>query len=171
IDHAIPEKDLSLLVVLVIAMVAAPSVGGLMGVLQNYLNTRIAQRVMFDIRNELYRHVQSLSLRFFTRVKTGEVMSRLNNDVNGINQVIGQTVTQNVAQVFVLISSLFLIFSLDWRLAVVSVIIVPVFLAPTRRVGRMRFDMQRETQIKQAELSGIMQETLNISGFVLMKSF
>ncbi|HEY3117357.1 MAG TPA: ABC transporter ATP-binding protein [Chloroflexota bacterium] len=171
IDHALPEKDLSLLVVLAAGMVGAPFLGGLLGVLQNYLNTRIAQRVMFDIRNELYRHVQSLSLRFFTKVKTGEVMSRLNNDVNGINQVIGQTVTQNVAQVFVLATSLFLIFSLDWRLALVSVLIVPAFLAPTRRVGNMRFDLQKETQIKQAELSAVMQETLNISGFVLMKAF
>ena len=164
IDSAIPHQDLSLLALLVAGMVGTPLVNGLLGVAQNYLNTRIAQRVMFDLRNHLYRHVQSLSLRFFTEVKTGEIMSRLNNDVSGISRVLGETMTQTVAQIFVLVSTLILLFSLDWRLAALSVVLAPLFLAPTRQVGNMRFDLQRTTQEKQAEMSTIMQETLNISG-------
>lgn len=171
VDVAIPERDLGLLALLVLAMIAAPTFGGLLGVAQNYLNTRISQRVMFDLRNHLYRHVQSLSLRFFTSVKTGEIMSRLNNDVSGINRVLGETLTQTVAQIFVLTSTLVLVFSLEWRLALVSLLLVPFLLLPTRRVGNMRFDLQRVTQEKQAELTAIMQETLNISGYVLMKTF
>jgi len=171
VDVAIPEHDLGLLVLLVAAMVAAPTFGGLLGVGQNYLNTRIAQRVMFDLRNHLYTHVQSLSLRFFTETKTGEIMSRLSNDVSGIDRILGQTLTQSVAQVFVLATTLVVIFSLDWRLAAASVALVPILLVPTRRVGAIRFDLQRETQERQAGLTSIMQETLNISGFVLMTAF
>ncbi|MSQ23275.1 MAG: ABC transporter ATP-binding protein [Chloroflexi bacterium] len=171
VDVALPNKDLSLLVALVVGMVAAPTLGGLLGVGQNYLNTRISQEVMFDLRTHLYRHVQSLALRFFTSVKTGEIMSRLNNDVSGISRVLGDTLTQTVAQVFILVTTLILLFSLDWRLALLSVVMAPVFLAPTRRVGRIRYDLQKATQERQAELTSMMQETLNISGYVLMKSF
>lgn len=171
VDVAIPQGDVGFLVLLVAGMVGAPAFGGLLGVVQTYLNTHISQRVMFDLRNHLYRHVQSLSLRFFTATKTGEIMSRLSNDVQGINRVVAETLTQSISQVFVLASTLFLVFTLDWRLATLSLVLVPLFLAPTRRVGSMRFDLQRETQQRQAELSSIMQETLNISGFVLMKAF
>ncbi len=171
VDVAIPEKDLGLLAALAAGMVGAPIISGLLGVGQNYLNTRIGQRVMFDLRTYLYRHVQSLSLRFFTSVKTGEIMSRLNNDVSGISRVLGDTLTQTVALVFVLLTTVILIFTLDWRLATLSVVLAPIFLAPTRRVGNIRYDLQRETQEKQADLTSIMQETLNISGYVLLKSF
>src|SRR5437870_1412002 len=91
VDRAIPQADFLLLGLLVGGMVAAPGLAGLLGVAQAYFNTRIAQRVMFDLRNDLYTHVQALSLRFFTEVKTGEIMSRLNNDVAGINRLLGQT--------------------------------------------------------------------------------
>jgi ATP-binding cassette, subfamily B, bacterial len=171
VDTAIPHTDFGLLALLVGGMVGAAVVAGLFGVVQTYFNTRIAQQVMFDLRNDLYQHVQSLSLRFFTQVKTGEIMSRLNNDVSGINRVLGQTLTQNVMQVFVLASTLVLIFSMDWRLAIASIVLVPIFLAPTKRVGEVNFDLQRATQERQAELSSVMQETLNISGYVLMKAF
>ncbi|MBI4213503.1 MAG: ABC transporter ATP-binding protein [Chloroflexi bacterium] len=171
VDLALPEKDLGLLAVLAVGMVGAPILSGLLGVGQNYLNTRISQRVMFDLRTHLYRHVQSLSLRFFTSVKTGEIMSRLNNDVSGISRVLGETLTQTVAQAFMLLTTLILVFSLDWRLATLSVAMAPIFLAPTRRVGNIRYDLQKETQEKHADLTAIMQETLNISGYILMKSF
>src|SRR5947207_1595927 len=107
------EVAIAMLAALFGGMVVAPAVGGLFGVAQAYFNTRIAQKVMFDLRNDLYRHVQSLSLRFFTEVKTGEIMSRLNNDVSGINRVLGQTLTQNVSQLFVLITTLVVIFTMD----------------------------------------------------------
>src|SRR5207245_97721 len=87
------------------------------------------------------------------------------------NRVLGQTLTQNVMQAFVLASTLVLIFSMDWRLAIASIALVPIFLAPTKRVGEVNFDLQRATQERQAELSSVMQETLNISGYVLMKAF
>jgi ATP-binding cassette, subfamily B, bacterial len=171
IDVALPDRDATLLAILVVAMVAAPAVGGLLGVLQTYLNAQIAQRVMFDLRNDLYQHLQSLSLRFFTAVKTGEIMSRLNNDVSGVSRVVGDTMTQTVMQALLLLSTVVLMIGMEWRLAALSLVVVPVALASARRVGARRFEIQHEVQRTQAELSSIMQETLNISGFVLMKAF
>jgi ATP-binding cassette subfamily B protein len=171
IDVAVPTSDAWLLLGLTAGMIAAPAAAGLLGVVQTYFNAQIAQRVMFDLRNDLYRHVQSLSLRFFTATKTGEIMSRLNNDVSGVSRVISETVTQNVMQVFLLVSTVVLMLQLEWRLTLLSLVIVPLVLGPTRRVGERRFDLQHQTQRKQADLSTIMQETLNISGFVLMKAF
>jgi ATP-binding cassette, subfamily B, bacterial len=171
IDVALPTGDVTMLAVLALLMVVVPIAGGLLGVLQTFLNSQIAQRVMFDLRNELYRHLQSLSLRFFTTVKTGEVMSRLNNDVSGISRVVGDTMTQTIMQAFLLLSTVALMFTMEWRLAVLSLLVVPVALASARRVGERRFEIQHEMHQRQAELSGIMQETLNISGFILMKSF
>jgi len=171
IDDALPNRDPSLLAVLVVLMVAAPVLGGFLGVIQTYLNSQIAQRVMFDLRNHLYQHLQSLSLRFFTGVKTGEVMSRLNNDVSGISRVVGDTMTQTIMQALLLLSTVVLMVGMEWRLAVLSLAVVPVALASARRIGARRFEIQHEMHQTQAELSTIMQETLNISGFVLMKAF
>jgi ATP-binding cassette, subfamily B, bacterial len=127
--------------------------------------------VMFDLRNELYQHVQSLSLRFFTSVKTGEIMSRLNNDVSGVSRVLGETVTQTVAQALMLVTTLAVMVGMEWRLALLALAVVPFAIAPTRRVGAKRYEIQHEAQRRQAELTSVMQETLNISGFVLMKAF
>ena len=171
IDVAIPNRDGVLLATYVLGMVGAAVVGGLIGVAQTSLNTQISQRVMLDIRGQLYRHLQSLSLRFFTSVKTGEIMSRLNNDVSGINRIVSETMTQTVMQVLLLATTMALMFALEWRLALLSIVVVPLLLLPTRRVGAMRQVLQRETQRKHADLTAMMQETLNISGFLLMKAF
>jgi ATP-binding cassette subfamily B protein len=171
VDVAIPSADVSLLVVLAAGMVAAPALAGLLGVAQTYLNTLISQRVMFDLRNELYAHLQSLSLRFFTATKTGDIMSRLNNDVSGVSRVVGETMTQTVMQALLLISTTALMIGLEWRLALLSLVIVPLVLVPTRRVGERRYELQHEVQRKHSDLTAVMQETLNISGFVLMKAF
>ncbi|MPZ13307.1 MAG: ATP-binding cassette domain-containing protein [Chloroflexi bacterium] len=171
VDVAIPQADPLLLAYLALGMVAAPAAGGLLGVAQTYLNAQISQRVMFDLRNQLYVHLQSLSLRFFTGVKTGEVMSRLNNDVSGISRVVNETITQSLMQPLLLISTVILMLGMEWRLALLSLVVVPVALGSARRVGERRFELQHEAQRKQADLSAIMQETLNISGFLLMKAF
>src|SRR6266516_2885886 len=171
IDVALPNHDAMLLGGLVVVMVVAPTVAGLLGVVQTYLNAMIAQRVMFDLRNYLYQHLQALSLRFFTAVKTGEVMSRLNNDVSGVSRVVGDTMTQTVMQALLLLSTVVLMASMEWRLAALSLVVVPIALASARRVGARRFEIQHEVQRRQADLTAIMQETLNISGFVLMKAF
>ncbi len=171
VDDALPNHDVNLLMALAAGMVVAPALAGLLGVAQTYLNSVISQRVMFDMRNELYAHLQSLSLRFFTATKTGDIMSRLNNDVSGVSRVVGDTMTQTVMQVLMLVTTTALMIGLEWRLALLSLVIVPLILVPTRRVGARRYALQHDVQRRQSDLTAVMQETLNISGFVLMKAF
>ena len=169
IDVAVPEGNYRLLNLLVVGMIALYLGSGLIGVLQNHLNTYVSQRIMFDIRNQLYEHLQGLSLRFFTASRTGEVMSRLTDDVAAIQNVVTGSLV-SIANNFVLVAiTLVVIFFLDWKLALLSLSLLPLFIYPTRLVGGIRRRLRRETQQARASLNTIMQETLNISGFLLMK--
>jgi ATP-binding cassette subfamily B protein len=171
VDVAIPESRLTLLLILAVGMIAAPAIAGLVSMVQTRFSAQIAQRIVFDLRTGLFAHLQGLSLRFFTTAKTGEVMSRLSNDVTNINRVVTDTITQSVMQLFVLLTTIAVMMFLEWRLALAALIVLPFAIASARRVGNKRFDLQAEAQTKLADLNTIMQETLNVSGFLLMKAF
>ncbi len=171
IDRALPEGDARLLALAVVGMVGAGILARLVGVAQFSVNVRIGHGVMFDFRNELYRRLQRQSLRFFTESRTGEVMSRLNHDVNGIEWAVTNTFGTIVTNIVALVSITALIAMLNWKLALVALGILPFFVLPTRRVGRIRHTLRRETAERQGRLSAFMQETLSISGFVLMQAF
>ncbi|HEU0169593.1 MAG TPA: ABC transporter ATP-binding protein [Chloroflexota bacterium] len=171
IDDALPNHDTRELFIIVGAMVAAPIVGGLIGVVQNYFSNFVGQRMMMDLRNQLYHHLTTLSLRFFTTTKTGEIMSRLNNDVGGVQDSVTGSIISIVSNTFILVSALVLIFKLNWLLSLVAIVMLPLFILPTKRVGRIRHDIARQTQRRYAELSSFMEETLSISGYLLMKTF
>ena len=169
IDIAIPEGDRRLLNLLVVGMVALYLGNGLISVLQNHLNTVVSQRIMFDIRNQLYEHLQGLSLRFYTASHTGEIMSRLTDDVAAIQNIVTGSLLSIAQNFFTISITVAVIFVLDWKLALLSVSLLPLFIYPTRLVGRLRRKLRRETQQAGASLNTLMQETLNISGFMLMK--
>jgi ATP-binding cassette subfamily B protein len=171
IDRAIPEANGGLLNLLALGMVLVPLAAGLVGVGQNYLNTRVGQSVMFDLRNDLYLNLQRQSLRFFTTAKTGELMSRLNSDIADIQGVVTGTLVSLVTNAFVAVSTTVLILSMNWRLALVSLAVLPFFILPTRRVGRIRQRLSRETAEKRGALSAFVQETLSVSGALLIKAF
>jgi ATP-binding cassette subfamily B protein len=171
IDVAIPDGRVMLLLALAGGMIAAPAIAGVVSVVQTRYSAQIAQRIVFDLRTGLFMHLQSLSLRFFTTAKTGEVMSRLSNDVTNINRVVTDTITQSVMQVFVLVSTVSVMLYMEWRLALAALAVLPFAVGAARRVGHRRFDLQKEAQTKLADLNTIMQETLNVSGFLLMKAF
>ena len=171
IDQAIPDKDLTLLSVLSLGMVLAAILSGFIGVAQNYLSNLIGQGVMYDMRNHLYQHLQSLHLGFFIGVRSGETVSRLNSDVAGIQNVVTGTMVSIVSNVVILGTTLAMIFYLSWPLALISVFILPLFIVPTRRVGRIRQELTRETQQQRADLTHILQETLSVGGYILMKVF
>ena len=124
----------------------------LIGVGQSSINVRIGQGVMFDLRNELYRHLQRQSLRFFTESKTGEMMSRVNNDVGGIEGVVTGTLVSVVTNVVTLVSIMVVIVGLNWQLALLSLVMLPFFILPTRRVGRIRQQLRRQTAEHQGAL-------------------
>ena len=171
IDVAIPEGNRRLLNLLVVGMVALYLVNGLITVLQNHLNTVVSQRIMFDIRNQLYEHLQGQSLRFYTARHTGEIMSRLTDDVAAIQNTVTGSLVSIAQNVFIISITLAVIFALDWKLALLSVSLLPLFIYPTRLVGCLRRDLRKETQQARAFLNTLMQETLNISGFMLMKVY
>ncbi|MCX7571716.1 ABC transporter ATP-binding protein [Tumebacillus sp. DT12] len=171
VDTAIPEGRTGLLNLLVLGMLAAAILQGLVGVGQTYLNSHIGQSVMYDIRTELYRHLHRMSIRFFTSTKTGDIMSRVNNDVNGLQSVVTDTFASSINNLLIASTTLVTMFVLDWRLALLSLVMLPLFILPTRRVGRLNYQVKKESQAKVGELSSMMQETLSVSGALLVKAF
>jgi ATP-binding cassette subfamily B protein len=171
IDVALPTHDGWLLVGAVAGSVGAGLLARLIGVAQFSINVKIGQGVMFDLRNELYRHLQKQSIRFYTERKSGELMSRVTSDVGGIEGVVTGTVVSVVTNVVTLASVAFVIVGLNWQLAVLALVILPFFILPTRRVGRVRQQLRRQTAEQHGGLAAMMAETLSISGTLLMKAF
>jgi len=171
LDHAIPDKNARLLHLMVAAIVGLTLASGLIGVLQNYLNARVGQRIMFDLRNQLYQHLQRQSLGFYTTTRAGEIVSRLNNDVGAVQEVATGTIVSIASNLLTLVATVVVIFAMDPWLALLSVAIVPTFYLPTRIVGRIRRRLSQQTQEQQAELVAFMEERLNIGGMFLAKIF
>ncbi|TMF46668.1 MAG: ABC transporter ATP-binding protein, partial [Chloroflexi bacterium] len=152
-------------------LVGSSLLGGLIGVVQSYFSNRISQSIMFDLRNQLFDRVLKQSIAFFTATRTGDVMSRLSNDVNGVQSVVSDTIFSLVNNIVILASTVVLMFALDWKLTIAALVVLPAFLLPTRRVGKATFQARKATQGKLAEMTAYMQETLGISGMQLVKAF
>ncbi len=171
IDVALPQRDFGLLNLFVGLMIVVPIVSGLIGVGQTYLNNVIGQRVMQDLRNALYEHLQLLPLRFFTETRTGEIQSRLSNDVGGIQSVVTDTASSVFANLVIVISTVGAMLLIDWRLTALSLGILPFFLFLTYRVGKVRRRLAGMTQASLADISAITEETVSVSGMLLTKTF
>lgn len=171
IDHSIPDNDGSELNLLIVLMVIVIVLGALNSVLQSWLSNSISQTVMFELRDRLFRHLSSMSLRWFTSNRTGDALSRMNNDVGSMQSVISNTLGEVVGNLITLTSTLVLMLALDWRLAVFSMVFVPLFVLPARRVGNIQRALQNQTQVELATMNSQMQETLSVSGVLLMKTF
>jgi len=170
-DDAIIKKNFNGLLLDVAIMMVVPIVSGLIGVWQNYLNNTIGQNVMRDFRNKLYLHLQSMSLHFFTGTRTGEIQSRLSNDVNGVQGVVTNTATGIVANIAIVASTIIAMLILSPLLTLVSLGLLPIFVWITTKVGNVRRIVSKETQQSMASLTAMMQETLSVSGILLMKTF
>jgi len=163
--------DLRLLAELVALMVAIPVVTSVVGVYQTYLTNDVGQRVMRDLRAQLYTHLQTLSLRFFTATRTGEIQSRLANDVGGVQTVVTDTASSVLSNAVILLSTLIAMLLLSWQLTVLSLVMMPLFVWVTGVVGRARRRVAAETQKSLAEMTAITEETLSVSGVLLAKVF
>ena len=166
-----PAGHFGFVALLIGLLVGSSLLAGLIGVLQSYFSNRISQSIMFDLRNQLFDRVLKQSIAFFTATRTGDVMSRLSNDVNGVQSVVSDTIFSLVNNVVILVSTVVLMFALDWRLTIAALLVLPAFLLPTRRVGKATFQARKATQGKLAEMTAYMQETLGISGMQLVKAF
>lgn len=171
IDHAIPQKDFARLNLLALGMIGIPLLDGLIGVGQRWLTASIGEGIIADLRKALYAHMQKMSLRFFTNTKTGELMSRLNNDVVGAQRAVTNTLVSIVTSAIQVVATLAIMFSLDWRLTVLALIILPLFILPSRRVGRILREIVHKQMDLNAQMNALMNETLNVSGALLVKLF
>ncbi len=171
IDEALPQRDFGLLNLFVGLMIVVPIVSGLIGVGQSYLNNVIGQRVMQDLRNALYSHLQRLPLRFFTETRTGEIQSRLANDVGGVQSVVTDTASSVFANFVIVLSTIGAMLLLDWRLTTLSLGLLPFFMYLTYRVGKIRRRIAGMTQESLADISSITEETVSVSGMLLTKTF
>jgi ATP-binding cassette, subfamily B, bacterial len=170
LDEAIPDENVRLLSVLVAGMVAIPIVTGILGVWQTLLSNQVGQSVMHDLRTQVYRHLQRLSLAFFTRTRTGEVQSRIANDIGGIENVVTSTATSVLANVTTVLATIVAMMLLDWRLAAFALALLPLFVWLTKRVGAQRKKVTAERQASLADVSSIVQESLSVSGILLGKT-
>ncbi|MBE6727939.1 MAG: ABC transporter ATP-binding protein [Ruminococcaceae bacterium] len=140
-------------------------------VLEQYINSWISQKIIFDMKNQMYDHLQRMSHRFFTSEKQGDIITRMNSDINGVSSVISGTLTTIVSNVLISGTCIFSLFYTDWRLAIVGLIILPIMIFPTRAVGKKRWELASEVQEAQDELNQQVDETLSVSGSMLVKLF
>ncbi|MCC6703683.1 MAG: ABC transporter ATP-binding protein [Thermomicrobiales bacterium] len=171
IDDAIPNRDLNLLYWLVGLMIGIPIFSSLIGVGQTYLNVVIGQGVMRDLRDALYQHLQKQSLRFFTATRTGEIQSRISNDVGGVQRVVTETATSVVSNIAIAVTTVIAMWVIDWRLTLISLAMIPIFGYLTARVGMERRKIATSTQRTQADITALAEETLSVSGILLTKAF
>src|SRR5262249_30627192 len=171
ISVAFGQRRFDLLVIFVAVMIITPVVSSLIGIGQTYLNTVIGQRVMRDLRNALYAHLQHMPLKFFTDTRTGEIQSRLSNDIAGVQTVVTETATSIVSNVTIVLSTVVGMLVLSVPLTILSLGLLPVFIWLTFRVGKIRRELSKSTQASLADLSVMVEETLSVSGVLLTKTF
>ncbi|WP_261381644.1 ABC transporter ATP-binding protein [Paenibacillus cremeus] len=171
IDKALPNGDVPHLLLLVLLMVLLPLVSGLIGVWQNHENTKVGQGVMRDLRQDLFANLQRQSMSFFTDAKSGEIIQRLTGDVQAVQNVVTTLVVSAVTQSVIVVTTIGILFALDWRLAILATIILPLFLLPVRKVSEMRKKLRGETQRTRGEMSAQLGEIFGVSGALLTRIF
>ncbi len=171
IDTAIPEGDIGRLVMLAAALLLIPILSGGISVVQRRISARVGEGVIYDLRLALYTSLQRMSLRFFTNTKVGELMSRLNNDVVGAQNAISNTIVGIITQIVQAVAVLAVMLTLEWRLTLISVVILPLFILAARLLGMRLRDIARQQMEAIAQMNAMMNETLNIGGALLVKLF
>ncbi|MBZ0307579.1 MAG: ABC transporter ATP-binding protein, partial [Anaerolineae bacterium] len=171
IDHAIPERDSQRLNLLAFTLFFIPLLNSAILIYQRWLNSSIGEGLIYDLRRELYSHMQRMSVRFYVANKTGELMSRLNNDVVGAQQAINNTFVALITNTISVIGVLLVMLSLEWRLTLAGLIILPLVTIPARRFGRDLRGVVHDAMTFNAKMNAMMNETLNINGIMLTKLF
>ena len=171
IDDAIPAASMPAVLLGVGGMIASALVAGAVGVYQGYLNSLVGEGIMRDIRTSMVAHLHRMSLPFFTNTKTGEIMNRVSNDVDSVDNIVTGTLVTIITNIAVMATTVVTIFLLDWRLALLALAVVPLMIVPLGPIGRRMYEIRKGTRERRDEIESLTQETLSISGIVLMKSF
>jgi ATP-binding cassette subfamily B protein len=171
IDYTLPSGDAQRLNILALGLIAIPFATSLLGVVIRRTNAMVGEGVIYDLRRSLYGHLQRMSLRFFTNTRSGELMSRLNNDVVNAQNAISDTIIGTVTQVIQLIATLAIMLTLEWRLTILGLVVFPVIIVAARAIGKRLRQIARQHMEIDAEMNAMMNETLNVSGALLVKLF
>jgi len=171
IDDGLIAQNMRALIFYILLSFGVTLLANLIGILESYLNTWIAQHITFDMRNTMYAHLQKMSMRFFTTNNQGDIITRMTSDISGVQQIITSTLTSIISNAITLTVALILMFSENWKLALVGIAVVPLFVLPTRSAGKRRWSITKRSQEASDEINGILNETLSVSGQLLVKQF
>ena len=171
VDQALVGKDMQLLIKLLILAFCTLAVSQIIGVLESYINSWISRRIIFDMKNQMYDHLQHMPHSFFTSEKQGDIITRMNTDISGVSTVISGTLSSIVSNIATVITTLVALFSMSWQLAIIGIVVIPLLVIPTKSVGRTRWKLLSESQAKNDEMNQLINETLSVSGSMLVKLF
>ena len=171
VDQALVGEDLALLIRLLLMAFGTVAVSQVIGLLENYINSWISQQIIYDMKNQMYRHLQFMPHSFFTSEKQGDIITRMNSDINGVSTVISGTLSSVVSNLATVVTTLVALFTMSPKLAVVGIVIIPLLILPTKSAGKKRYELLTESQEKNDEMNQVINETLSVSGSMLVKIF
>ena len=171
VDQALTGKNMALLIQLLLMAFFALAASQLIGVLESYINSWISQRIIYDMKNQMYKHLQYMPHSFFTTEKQGDIITRMNTDISGVSTVISGTLSSIVSNAATVVTTLVALFSMSWQLALVGIAVLPLLIHPTRSAGKTRWLLLSESQAKTDEMNQVINETLSVSGSMLVKIF
>ncbi|MBR4461641.1 MAG: ABC transporter ATP-binding protein [Erysipelotrichaceae bacterium] len=171
IDKAILGKDFELLIKLVILAIVTLAASNIVGVFETYINSWISQRIVYDMKNEMFEHLQTMPHSFFTSEKQGDIITRMNSDISGVSSVISHTLTNIVSNVCTVLTTIVALFKIDAKLSIIGILVIPLLVLPTKSAGKSRWQLLSESQAKNDELNDIINESLSVSGSLLIKLF
>ena len=171
VDEALVGESMALLIKLLLAALATLTASQLVTIVTGYLNAWISQHIIFDMKNQMYYHLQRMSHGFFTSERQGDIITRMNTDVSGVSSVISGTLSSILSNLATVATTLVALFSMNWKMAIIGVLVIPLLILPTRSAGRTRWKLLSESQAKNDELNQLINETLSVSGSMLTKLF
>ena len=171
VDEALINKDMTLLIRLLFMAFATLAASQITGVLESYINAWISQKIIFDMKNQMYRHLQYMPHSFFTTEKQGDIITRMNTDISGVSSIISGTLSSIVSNVAIVATTLVALFTMSWQLAIVGIIIIPLLILPTKRVGKRQWTIRTMSQEKNDQMNQLINESLSVSGSMLVKLF
>jgi len=171
VDEALLGQDMRLLLTLLGAAFATLLLSQVISVLESYISAWVSQKVIFDLKNQMYKHLLHMPHSFFLSEKQGDIITRMNNDIGGVSSVISGTLTSITSNLIIVITTMIALFSMSWQLALVSIVVIPLMILPTRQVGRTRYKLLTESQAINDQMNQVVNESLSISGSLLMKLF
>ncbi len=171
VDQALVGEDLALLIRLLLMAFGSLAISQIIGVLENYINSWISRQIIYDMKNQMYHHLQYMPHSFFTTEKQGDIITRMNTDIDGVSTVISGTLSSIVSNLATVVTTLIALLSMNWKLALVGIALIPVLILPTRSAGKKRYELLTESQAKNDEMNQVINETLSVSGSMLVKLF